>query len=92
MLFVSIGLCNSHLLFQFEVEATDLSNPMFRKKSDPKATVIIKVERNKNDPKFKGLPYTAKIVRNARGGSQVKQLEATDADKVVSLNSSSVPV
>ena len=62
--------------FQFAVRARDNRDP--ERSAD--TTVVVKVNRNNENPKFQGQPYKTIVSENTRVGGSVIQVIARDRD------------
>ena len=71
-----------NLWFQLTIQARDMGTPELN--SNQNARVTVQVARNRNDPKFEGMPFNFKINRNADVNSVIGQVAARDNDQQVS--------
>ena len=59
---------------------------IYTRNSSNQASIQVKVERNKNEPKFNEETYTKRIPQTQNADSTLVSVRAQDADTRVSLN------
>ena len=73
---------NFFLVFQFRALATDLGG-VYSRNSSNQASIQVKVERNKNAPKFNNPTYTKRIPQTQNANSTLVSVRAQDTDSRV---------
>ena len=76
--------CIFFFCLQLTVRAIDNGSPN-KLQSGNVATVTIKVNRNNNPPIFQNLPAVRSVPRNSGSNFLILDVNATDADSVVSI-------